>query len=296
MRSFFKVSRIGKDHPDYDLVVKSSPLMHLAMIANHETGVCPTTINNLSTACGLSRQQVRTLIDKYEESGLVIKKTQNSINVGGKHPISRSELKIDFSHPLWEEFGINKVEAYDKPDRGYPDEFNEDWDLYCGNDSERCGQKSSAWGKWKGACEIYGRDKVMAGTKAYIAECESMDKWKKNASTWWWSRKGKPFFMEDKYQHEWNPHIALSLLMDSPVLGNILNGGVRIHISVDPYMCETLLLMKGSNRSLSDIYDRIGERRFKDLFIEKYSDCLSNESFKGRDVIYAKCDQEIKWS
>ena len=39
MRSFFKVSRIGKDHPDYDLVVKSSPLMHLAMIANHETGV-----------------------------------------------------------------------------------------------------------------------------------------------------------------------------------------------------------------------------------------------------------------
>ena len=46
--------------------------MYLMQIYDYKTGVCPTTIQQIQTECGLTRQQVRTAIKNLEKDNILI--------------------------------------------------------------------------------------------------------------------------------------------------------------------------------------------------------------------------------
>lgn len=295
---FIFLTRFSQESEAFKSLVKGSPLLYLLQIFDHKTGICPCTIQSIERACGMSRQQVRTIINRLVKDKIITIETTAGAVKGKRGFHKRSTITFNLKHEIF----YKQVPSYlgesgkdnqiqDSEEFSYPTEFEEDWIIYRGINTKKVGNKKESFLKWEKSVKRYGRDKVMRGTIAYVKKCEANNTWKKNGSTWWDQKKA--LFLDKEFQSESSPQLALWSFKNSPVLGNILKGGACIQIVGDPYMGEALLRLKGSDQTLGQTYDRLGEKRFQDSFLRSYE--LSTKVSAPRNEIYSQYENKIQW-
>ena len=285
-----KWTSIDSKHPHYQHLVYKNPLFHFILIADEFGGV-PTTMTKAAEVCSMSRQEFRTRMHGYADLGLLSVHTTKQISKTGGQKINVSRIILNLEHPLFIADCTEKEITHTKTNL-YPPEFEEDWGIYRGKSDDKIGSKQEAFVSWIKSTRKYGRSIVMRGTSNYVAECESQNRWKKNGSTWFHPKEAR--FLEDVYQKNDSPHVALWKLLNSPVLGNILEGGYQIIIKDDPYMAESLINLKGTDRVLGQTLDRLKDRNFRESFISSYEDAMKTES--PRNNLYAQYEHTIEWS
>jgi hypothetical protein len=248
----------------------------------------------------MTRQQVRTALTHFQKAGLLSIKTFAGAVKGERGFRKISTISFDLNHSFFkkpkEYLGeTGRTLVSDLPlSEGYPVEFDEDWVVYCGASRDKVGDKKSAYKSWKKAVLAHGRDKVMQGTIAYVAMCESRKpnpQWKKNGGTWWNAKEAR--YMDPEYQRVDNASIAFWKLNNSPALGNILKGGSKITVIGDDYMTEALIRLKGSDPVLGTTLDRLRDKRFEEGFIKSYE--LAKKSANPRTEMYTQYEQSIIW-
>ena len=296
MKSYITLARAERGTHLFRLLVGGSVLSYLLQIHDHKTGVCPTTIQQIESECGLTRQQVRTAIRRMKGMGILSVKTYAGAVKGerGFRKVSTITLNLQselFTKPK-EYLGTPEL-VQDIPVDEYTPEFEEDWKVYCGTSRDKVGQKKPAYKSWLKAVAKHGRDRVMQGTVAYVATCESKKPatWKKNGSTWWNAKEAR--YLDPEFQRKDNPSVAFWKLMNSPVLGNLLKGGHRIVVKGDDYMAEALIRLKGSDPFLGDTLDRLRDRKFEEGFKHAYD--LAKRSANPRTEIYKQYENPIIW-
>jgi len=292
------MTRLDRESPLFSLVVKGSPLMYLMQIYDYKTGVCPTTIQQIQVECGLTRQQVRTALKNLEKDNILTVSTYAGAIKGERGFRKVSTITFNLEHELFKKpkgyLGTSVEIPTVEVEEGYPKEFDEDWKVYCGKSRDKVGQKKPAYKSWVKAVSKHGRDRVMQGTIAYVAMCESKNppQWKKNGATWWNAKEAR--YLDTEFQQKDHPSIAFWKLMNSPMLGNILNGDSKIVIQGDQYMAEALVRLKGSDPYLGTTLDRLRDKKFEEAFKKSYE--LAKRSPSPRTEIYTTHDQTIIWN
>jgi len=282
-------SSISPKHPYYKHIVYKNPLFHFILIAD-EFGHVPTTMTKSAEQCSMTRQEFRTRIEGYKELGLLTVQTSKVLSKSGNHKINVSKMILNLDHDLFRKDGVEREVSHTTV--GYPPEFEEDWLTYIGADGSKVGEKKPAYANWSKSVRKYSRGHVMLGTVNYIAKCESTDTFKKHGATWWNPKEAR--FSQPEYQNINSGEMALWHLLNSPVLGNITEGGVCIKITGDPLMGEALLRLKGTDRVLGQTLDRMGDRKFREAFMNAYK--LARSTKEPRSVIYSQFENQIEWS
>tara|TARA_Y100000034_G_scaffold136024_1_gene210323 strand:+ start:1644 stop:2456 length:813 start_codon:yes stop_codon:yes gene_type:complete len=240
--------------------------------------------------CSMTRQEFRTRVEGYKELGLMTVQTSKVLSKSGSQKINVSKMILNLDHDLFRQDGVEREVSHTTT--GYPPEFEEDWLIYIGIDGTKVGEKKSAYVSWGKSVRKYGRGPVMLGTVNYVSKCEAMDTFKKHGATWWNPKEAR--FSLPEYQDNKSTEIALWHLLNSPVLGNLTEGGVCIKITGDPLMGEALLRLKGTDRVLGQTLDRMGDRKFREAFMNAYK--LARNTKEPRSVIYSQYENQIEWS
>lgn len=296
---FFSISRVERHEPLFRLICKGSPLMYLCQIVDCNTGVCPTSIQGIERSCRMTRQEVRTFLEKSKRQDLLSVDTVAKAVKGlrGFHKIST--IKLNMEHPLLKYLpkertyeGLSEEDHSDLMAFEYPSEFIKDWEIYCGTSRDKVGSKKYAFKSWDKSVKKWGREKVMRGTVNYVAECEGNGTWKKNGATWWYYKEAR--FMESKYQKTDACVLALWEFKNSPVLGNLLSGGCLIEIKGDDFMGEALIKLKGSDSTIGQTLDRLGDKKFERSFLTAYKEARTATS-NPRKEIYSQYGNRILW-
>ena len=282
-------SSIKSNHPYYKHIVYKNPLFHF-ILASDEFVHVHSTMTKSAEVCSMTRQEFRTRLKGYEELGLITVKTSKVMSKSGNQKINVSKMILNLSHDLFIKDGQEREVSHTKG--AYPKEFEEDWVTYRGTDPSKVGEKGQAYVNWLKSVNKFGRSAVMTGTVNYVAKCEATDTYKKHGSTFW--EPSKERFNAEEYQDNKSPGVALWRLLNSPVLGNIMEGGVCIRIEGDPWMGEALLRLKGTDRVIGQALDRMGDRKFRDAFMNAYK--LAVNTKEPRSTIYSQYENEIEWS
>jgi len=283
-----QVKNLKSDHLLYPMLVKGNPFLHL-LLSSDDFGITKESQTKIGEACDMSRQEVRTYLNILKEAG-VLETKKESKKINGNW-VSVSQLQFSHNNDIF----IDPNDAQN-PTRyqkyGYPEDYQRDWEIYRGRDAQRVGNKSEAYNNWWKSVKDFGADNVTRGTRNYINDCESKDRWKKAARTFWCPETA--IFMEEEYQGKTrNGQAALIDFLYSPHLKGLIEGGGRYTVEGDDYMIEALLILKGSEPSVGHILDKIKDDRFRDKFIESYDLALKKDS--PRKVLYARRAPEITW-
>mgnify|MGYP001188520524 CR=1 FL=1 len=292
------MTRVDRKDPLFKTICQNSPIMYLLQIYDHKTGVCPTTLQQIEIACGMTRQGVRTALKKLEKGNFLAISTYSGAVKGERGFRRVSTITLNLEHQIFHKQVSGYLGESEKPlpekvelTDEYSKEFEEDWLIYRGKMKDKIGNKKEAYLSYKGAVKKYGREKVMRGTIVYVKKCEASNTWKKNGATWW--RASKALFMDKELQANHVPEIALWAVKNSPCLGNLLQGGAKIVVKGDPYMAEALLRLKGSDQTLGQTIDRLGDKKFEESFLRSYD--ISKRATTPRCEIYTQYENEIEW-
>ena len=285
-----QVKDLPPNNPHYNFLVKGNPFLHM-LLSSDMFGVCRESQTKIGEACGMSRQEVRTYLDKMKEMGLITS-TKESKKINGNW-VSVTTITFSPENSIFIDLDEkNKIPRFAR--FGYPQDFEDDWVLYRGRDRMRIGNKSDAYYPWAESVEKYGREALTRGTRNYIADCESNDIWKKQAKTFWNTETA--YFLDERYQVEGRtPEEALVDLIYYKGLKRLIEGGACFTAKNDPYMIEALLIVKGTHPTIGTVIDKKGDNKFRESFLSAYRIAMKRSKKELRDKIYSNKEPIVEW-
>ena len=144
-----QVKDLTPNNPHYNFLVKGNPFLHM-LLSSDMFGVCRESQTKIGEACGMSRQEVRTYLDKMKEMGLITS-TKESKKINGNW-VSVTTITFSPENSIFIDLDEkNKIPRFAR--FGYPQDFEDDWVQYRGRDRMRIGNKSNAYYPWADSVE-----------------------------------------------------------------------------------------------------------------------------------------------